>query len=485
MDAGIYKNLSYNNMMKIHNSLHYSPIDGGSMKSRLVQFLVFVLAFAVNVFAQTTRYNFQFAGAFPDTGFKATLGAHGVAVDPGGKVWIQMFTGTGKDSMDTGGGVYKKIFPIAYVFNANGTPASFSPIKMLTVSSVTDTFLTSNNRGIAADKKGNIVGTRGTGAHYRMNYKTGVGMNKVVPQTTSAFPVMPAFDDLNEMFSALVLNSAGPIRIFDENFSFLGNVIDTSRGFSRCIGVSADGNDVYWTSYTQPGVIRYHSDNGSLGPYTTKDTIMFGMTVESITWHPVTKYLWVSTGNGFAPSRYDSLYTKKKWGNFKFYGFKPPITKMSTPVDSFQWSSTLTADSLLKVDPRPRGIAFSPTGDTVYVAQFNATGVEGVQRFIGTPVTSVKRDDDMVASKFELLQNYPNPFNPSTQIRFSVVSRSDISLKIYDVLGKEIRQIANGIYEAGVYNVDFDASNLSGGVYFYTLKTSNGFSQTKKMLLVK
>ncbi|MDP1678277.1 MAG: T9SS type A sorting domain-containing protein [Bacteroidota bacterium] len=452
------------------------------MKSRYIQFLVFVLSFAVCAFAQTTKYNYQFKGAFPDTGFKGPSGAHGVAVDPEGKVWLTLFTSTTKDSIAVGGGINKVVHGV-YVFNPNGTAAAFSPIKMVTVGAVTDTFLTGSNRGIAKDKKGNIVLTRATGAHYRVNYKTGVGMNRVIPQATS--PVMPAFDDLNEMFTANVVNSAGPIRIFDENFSFLGNVIDTSRGFSRTIGVSADGNDVYWTSYTQPGVIRYHSDNGSLGPYNVLDTIMFGMTVESITWHPVTKYLWVSTGNGFAPSAYDSLYTKKKWGNFMFYGFKPPITKMSTPVDSFQWSSTLSPDSLFKVDPRPRGLAFSPTGDTVYVAQFNASGVEGFQRFIGKAVTSVKQVDGMVASKFELSQNYPNPFNPSTQINFSVQSRSDLSLKVFDVLGKEVAQVANGTFEAGVYNVNFDASNLSAGIYFYTLKTSNGFSQTKKMLLIK
>lgn len=447
------------------------------MKSRLSFLVGVVLLFAFSAFAQTTKYNYQFKGAFPDTGFKGASGGHGVAVDPEGKVWIQPFAKPDKDSISVGG-VNKAVIPLAYIFKADGTPASFSPIKMISVSGVTDTFFTGNNRGIATDKKGNVVGTRGTGAHYRMNYKTGAGMNKVIPQATA--PVMPAFNDLNEMFVANVLNSVGPIRIYDDGFNFLGNVVDTSRGFSRTIGVSSDGNDVYWTSYTQPGVIRYHSDNGSLGPYTVKDTIMFGMTVESITIHPVTKYIWVSTGNGFAPSIYDSVYTKYKWSDWAFYAFKTPITKLSTPVDSFFINGANTT-----IDPRPRGIAFSPSGDTVYVAQFNASGFEIVQRFIGKAVTSVKPVDGMVASKFELSQNYPNPFNPSTTIRFSVQSSSELSLKVFDILGKEVALVANGTYEEGVYNVSFDASELSAGLYFYTLKTSNGFSQTKKMLLIK
>ncbi len=451
------------------------------MKTRFVQLLAVVFALTIVAFAQTTRYNYQFAGAFPDTGFKGPAGGHGVAVDPEGKVWIQMFTGN--DSIDVGGGVYKKVAAI-HVYNANKSKASFSPITKVTVGSVTDTLFAGNNRGIAADNKGNIVFTNNlasptrNGNVFRVNYKTGVGMTKVVPQTTSL--VMPAFTNTNEMFIANVVSSSGPIRIYDENFSYLGNVIDTARGFSRTIGVSANGNDVYWTSYTQPGVIIYHSDNGSLGPYAVADTVMWGMTVESINWHPVTKYLWVSTGNGFAPSGYDSMYTKKKWSDFTFYAFKTPVTRMSTPVDSFS-----IFGATVPVDPRPRGIAFSPTGDTVYVAQFNASGFEVVQRFIGSPVTSVKPVEGMVASRFELAQNYPNPFNPSTQIQFAVSERSTLSLKVYDVLGKEIDQIARGVYEAGVYNVNFDASNLSAGMYFYTLTTSNGFSQTKKMLLIK
>lgn len=450
------------------------------MKSRFLQILVVLLALAVAAFAQTTRYNYQFAGAFPDTGFKGPSGAHGVAVDPEGKVWIQLFTPA--DSISVAG-VYKKLASV-HVFNANKSAAAFSPIRMVTVGATTDTLYAGNNRGIAADKNGNIVFTDNlasptrNGNVFRVNYKTGVGMTKVVPQTTSLG--MPAFTSDNDMVIGTVLSSAGPIRIFDQNFAPLGNVVDTSRGFSRCIGVSADGNDVYWTSYTQPGVIVYHSNNGTLGPYTVADTIMWGMTVESITWHPVTKYLWVSTGNGFAPSVYDSVYTKTKWGDFTFYAFKTPITRTSTPVDSFKINGANTT-----IDPRPRGIAFSPTGDTVYVAQFNASGFEAVQRFIGSPTQSVEKEEGVVATDYQLLQNYPNPFNPSTQIKFTLANSTTISLKVYDVLGKEVAVLAEGAHSAGAYSVRFEAQDISAGMYFYTLRTSEGFVQTKKMLLLK
>jgi DNA-binding beta-propeller fold protein YncE len=153
---------------------------------------------------------------------------------------------------------------------------------------------------------------------------------------------------------------------------------------------------------------------------------------------------------------------------------------MSVPVDSFAINGANTT-----IDPRPRGIAFSPTGDTVYVAQFNASNFEVVQRFIGSPIASVTPEEGLVATGYELSQNYPNPFNPSTKITFSLKEAGSISLKVYDVLGKEVAVLAEGSQAPGVYSVSFDAKNLSSGMYFYTLRTSNGFSQTKKMMLMK
>ncbi len=86
--------------------------------------------------------------------------------------------------------------------------------------------------------------------------------------------------------------------------------------------------------------------------------------------------------------------------------------------------------------------------------------------------------------KFQLQQNYPNPFNPSTEINFTIPKAGNVTLKVYNALGQEVATIVNGFKEAQTYNVKFDASNLSTGVYFYTLKTGDQ-SITKKMLLLK
>ncbi len=92
-------------------------------------------------------------------------------------------------------------------------------------------------------------------------------------------------------------------------------------------------------------------------------------------------------------------------------------------------------------------------------------------------------------SKFELFQNFPNPFNPSTTINYSIPqllseSFQNVQLKIYDILGREISELVNQKQLPGNYEVVFDASSLSSGIYFYKLQTSN-FIEIKKMIVLK
>lgn len=86
--------------------------------------------------------------------------------------------------------------------------------------------------------------------------------------------------------------------------------------------------------------------------------------------------------------------------------------------------------------------------------------------------------------QYKLFQNYPNPFNPITTINFSIPKSSFVSLKIYDVLGREVTDLVDEIKSAGNYEVTFNANELSSGIYYYILKAGN-FMETKKMTLVK
>ena len=92
--------------------------------------------------------------------------------------------------------------------------------------------------------------------------------------------------------------------------------------------------------------------------------------------------------------------------------------------------------------------------------------------------------------KYSLSQNYPNPFNPVTKIRFDVILDSrfrgndKVVLKVYDVMGREVQTLVNERLQPGTYETSFDGSMLSSGVYFYKL-TTDGFTETKKMLMIK
>ena len=98
--------------------------------------------------------------------------------------------------------------------------------------------------------------------------------------------------------------------------------------------------------------------------------------------------------------------------------------------------------------------------------------------------STVERTQNGIPERFELQQNYPNPFNPTTAISFLLSANSLVTLKVYDVLGKEVATLVNGQLSAGSYQTTFDASHLSSGVYLYQLRAGD-YVQTRKMALMK
>ncbi|MDE3058522.1 MAG: T9SS type A sorting domain-containing protein, partial [Bacteroidota bacterium] len=100
-------------------------------------------------------------------------------------------------------------------------------------------------------------------------------------------------------------------------------------------------------------------------------------------------------------------------------------------------------------------------------------------------VTSViQKPDPLQPKQFSMDQNFPNPFNPSTNIRFEIPVSGFVSLKVYDVLGREVVTLVNERKSPGTYNVNFDASGLPSGIYLYQLNSPEG-TLTKKMVLLK
>ena len=87
-------------------------------------------------------------------------------------------------------------------------------------------------------------------------------------------------------------------------------------------------------------------------------------------------------------------------------------------------------------------------------------------------------------NEFRLEQNYPNPFNPKTIINYELGNKNFVSVKVYDVLGNEVRTLVNENKPAGSYSIEFDGSDLSSGMYFYKL-TTDSFNEVRKMILLK
>ena len=103
--------------------------------------------------------------------------------------------------------------------------------------------------------------------------------------------------------------------------------------------------------------------------------------------------------------------------------------------------------------------------------------------FSWTDVTNVK-NQSVHPSSFNLCQNYPNPFNPTTKIKYQIPGLSKVKLTVYDVLGREVKTLVNEEKSAGNYEVEFDGTNLTSGIYFYKIETEK-FSDTKKFVLLK
>ncbi|MGD8306482.1 MAG: T9SS type A sorting domain-containing protein [Ignavibacteria bacterium] len=115
-----------------------------------------------------------------------------------------------------------------------------------------------------------------------------------------------------------------------------------------------------------------------------------------------------------------------------------------------------------------------------------ATGIRYGQflYYSPNPVPADPEDEDIIPGKFELSQNYPNPFNPSTIIKYQIPEASFVSVNVYDLLGNEIATLVNEDKTAGSYEVKFDGSSLSSGIYFYRLSAGD-FSLSKKMILLR
>src|SRR4030095_589340 len=138
-----------------------------------------------------------------------------------------------------------------------------------------------------------------------------------------------------------------------------------------------------------------------------------------------------------------------------------------------------------------------PTGDFILIAHKIANqsdlisvtiGENGLTNvnFVMNKLNNNNNNNNLTIApeKFNLTQNFPNPFNPSTTIKYSVPVNSQVSLKVYNTTGQVVATLAEGMQDAGNYEISFNASNFSSGVYYYRL-SAGSFTETRKMTLIK
>ncbi len=456
---------------------------------RRLVWISLILVAVMSITVGQVRMNYGYAGPFPpDSTYYKLIGGiinNGIGVDPAGKVWIQTrLENTTRDSIDTPEGGKRRLFPIL-VFNPDGTPATFSPIRILTGPTptgvtVTDTLI----RGFATGANinpanGNFVAVWGTLAYkpgplmWEVDYRTGRGVRRVLLSPTPAGPVLQnnvasvAINRDGEYYMASVLGGT-PGMILNPDGTEGTQFARSVPAIGRAIAVSRDGNTIYLPRFTDRKTYVYFSSTGSIGPYTLTDSLFLGASVECIAIHPTTGYIWFSNDR----RRIDRRYFPNS-----FYAYNPATKAI---VDSFTVSVWDTSTG----GPLPRGIAFSPTGDTVYVGHFDVPAMPAVVRFIKNLGVSVARDPSVIPTGYKLSQNYPNPFNPSTTIRFELPAAGLTTLRVYDVMGREVRVLVNEHLDAGSYSTTFDASGLPSGTYIYVL-TSGSYRQANKMILMK
>lgn len=444
----------------------------------------------VMLLASAAQAQWKFVKVFPDSSFlgkpivaDANLsGNHGLAIDPDGKIWVTFYEAT--DSVQYRAGRFGLIRMI-YCFTPNGQQTSFSPIKFLNFGGVIDTvggntlangtWSVNTNRGLNVDHEGNILASNFDRV-LRINYKTGEGINKV--NVGNGGSITAAAADANgNVYASRVSAGNQPLKIYDKDFNYIGNVVDSLRGFARTLAVTQNGLTVYWAGFSNHAIYKYTRPD-EFSRFGKPDTVLKGMQVESMQWHPKTGHLWVSSGSGNnKPNQFPGL--KTNWLSHTWYAYD---TATKTVVDSISWFAV--EDSLNR---RPRAIAFSADGNTAYVAMYGGTGKgyawPTIQMFRKEGVAVQERPAN-IPEGYALSQNFPNPFNPSTEIQFSIAKAGVTTLKIYDMLGKEVATLVNRHLPAGTHKFTFDASRLATGAYIYEM-TSNGVRLSKKMSFMK
>ncbi|MFH0991383.1 MAG: choice-of-anchor X domain-containing protein, partial [bacterium] len=283
----------------------------------------------------------------PLTDKKISFGPAGCVVDPEGKIWVAS-TVNALDSVYAGG-QYLKTRAI-YVFLPSGTPAPFSPIKLISVGGITDTLhvstpMTYHSSSVGITPHGDILYAYDD-VLYKLDYKTGAGLQKAKPNPNQ--PISGMVTDTSSRIFISYGTVPNTTLVLDNNLAFIKAVSPT--GLNPVLAVSKDAKDLYVG--VSAGTARFHSDAGIDGNYSPTDTLVKMLRANRpMSWHPKTGLLWVGSGQASNPP--DIPYTRDTW-----YGINVTTTQI---VDTLAWYTT---QNLLIGGPQK--VVFTSSGDTAY-----------------------------------------------------------------------------------------------------------------------
>jgi hypothetical protein len=248
--------------------------------------------------------------------------------------------------------------------------------------------------------------------------------------------------------------------------------------------VIADTNNVPYYPYLGINDVVWSLSRPVIGRSEAPHNYLF------VAFQATTGDYWPGTSSADSTSYFCGMFTYSSDGG-ETWSVPEQFTPVSTPLLDYRHPSiapvnpvtstpgnddVITVHITIQGDPMP--------GSTANGWNVMPPSVTAQYYHFTTEFTIVGVDDDIIANSFNLEQNYPNPFNPSTTINYTLAERSAITLKVYDVLGNEVASLVNTTQEAGKYNVKFDASKLSSGLYIYTLNAGN-YTSSRKMMLLK
>lgn len=318
-------------------------------------------------------------------------------------------------------------------------------------------------------------------------------------------------DSMNNPQSNLATYQVDSFSVVETYQGLLSSVVLSKSGLSN-VNQTAPYSDTSHYNFQSTNAYYYLNVLGIIGSIPGLDTVAFYAFLRSFeTWYNTYRFSQTVNTNYTIFSRdttitIDTLVLPLRLSATGRRYNDQNVSTVNGTYTAKKFLITATLSYLLTIPPFPTvAIPIVTRPDTVYIASGIWTikdvipsvnvdlstigfpvsfSIPGNVRELTSPSVGISGNINSVPSDYSLSQNYPNPFNPSTKIGYSVPHTGEVTIKIYNLLGTKIKTLVSGIQQKGSYEIEFNASDLASGIYYYRMQSDN-FSDTKQMILLK